>query len=78
MYVSGGGVNNKFLMDYMKKSLSDTEILKLDTKGITAQNKEAVLFAALANETYHGMTSNLPSVTGAKRDVILGKICLAS
>jgi len=78
MYVSGGGVNNKFLMDCMKKSLTGTKILKLDSKGITAQNKEAVLFAALANETYNGMTSNLPSVTGASRDVILGKICLAS
>jgi len=78
MYVSGGGVNNKFIMDYLKASLKETKVFKLDSKGITAKNKEAVLFAALANETYHGMTSNLPSVTGAKRDVILGKICLAS
>ena len=54
-----------------------TKILKLDSKGINSKNKEAVLFAVLANETYHGMTSNLPSVTGAKREVIQGKICLA-
>lgn len=77
LHISGGGAENKFLVQSISTYLPGTRILKLDSKGITAKNKEAVLFAILANETYNGMTSNLPSVTGAKREVIQGKICLA-
>ncbi len=77
LHISGGGAENKFLVESINSHMPGTKILKLDSKGITAKNKEAVLFAILANETYNGMTSNLPSVTGAKREVIQGKICLA-
>lgn len=77
LHISGGGADNKFLVESIAQYMPGTKILKLDSKGITAKNKEAVLFAVLANETYNGMTSNLPSVTGAKREVIQGKICLA-
>lgn len=77
LHISGGGAENKFLVESITSHMPGTKILKLDSKGITAKNKEAVLFAVLANETYNGMTSNLPSVTGAKREVIQGKICLA-
>jgi anhydro-N-acetylmuramic acid kinase len=77
LHISGGGAENIFLVQSISSYLPGTKILKLDSKGITAKNKEAVLFAVLANETYNGMTSNLPSVTGAKREVIQGKICLA-
>jgi anhydro-N-acetylmuramic acid kinase len=77
LHISGGGAENKFLVESIASHMPGTKILKLDSKGITAKNKEAVLFAVLANETYNGMTSNLPSVTGAKREVIQGKICLA-
>lgn len=77
LHISGGGADNKFLVERITDAMPGTKILKLDSKGINSKNKEAVLFAVLANETYHGMTSNLPSVTGAKREVIQGKICLA-
>jgi anhydro-N-acetylmuramic acid kinase len=35
---------------------------------------EALLFALLAYNTVHGIEGNLPSCTGAKEKVILGKI----
>jgi Predicted molecular chaperone distantly related to HSP70-fold metalloproteases len=38
--------------------------------------KEAIAFAVLANELISGNCTNLPSVTGAKRRVPLGKIVL--
>ena len=33
--------------------------------------------ALLAEETFHRRPGNLPSATGAKRPVILGKVCYA-
>jgi anhydro-N-acetylmuramic acid kinase len=36
--------------------------------------KEAIAFAVLANETLLGKPSNLPSVTGAQRPVLLGSV----
>jgi anhydro-N-acetylmuramic acid kinase len=42
--------------------------------GIDADAKEAVIFAVLAHESWHGRAGNLPSATGASRAVVLGKI----
>jgi anhydro-N-acetylmuramic acid kinase len=42
--------------------------------GYSSEAKEAVAFALLANETFHGHTSNVPMATGADSDVILGNM----
>ena len=70
----GGGVHNNFLMDMIKNKLPKITISTTEKYGISPDALEAVSFAILANETIHGNSSNLPSVTGAKRKVILGKI----
>ena len=70
----GGGVHNQFLMDRIKNKLSEITISTTEKYGISPDALEAVSFAILANETIQGSFSNLPSVTGAKRKVILGKI----
>ncbi len=72
----GGGIHNNFLMDRIKNKLSEITISTTEKYGISPDALEAVSFAILANETIHGNPSNLPSVTGAKRKVILGKIVL--
>ncbi|HID37931.1 MAG TPA: hypothetical protein EYP36_00245 [Calditrichaeota bacterium] len=59
--------------------LQDFELLpvKVTTEyGLDDTFKEAIGFAVLANETWHGQPSNVPRVTGAKHPAILGKICL--
>jgi len=77
LIISGGGAKNNFLY----KCLSDYFGSKIDIKiidemGVSAEAKEAVCFAMLANETIHGNLANIPLTTGASKATILGKICL--
>ena len=73
LYVSGGGVHNQIIMRRLGELLSDTAVEPVDNSGISADAKEAIAFAILANETLHGNAGNLPSATGASVRKILGK-----
>lgn len=72
--VSGGGARNDFLMEQLRSAIPELSIKQSDEYGLPAGAKEAVAFAILANETLHGHTGSLPSVTGASRPVVLGTI----
>ena len=76
LYVSGGGVHNQTIMRQLGELLSDTVVESVDNSGISADAKEAIAFAILANETLHGNAGNLPSATGASVRKILGKFVL--
>jgi anhydro-N-acetylmuramic acid kinase len=73
--VSGGGSDNIVIMNSLKSYFKNSIVKKLEYKGINSANKEAVLFAVLANETISQNYNNIPSSTGAKKQVLLGKIC---
>ena len=73
LYVSGGGVHNQTIMRRLGELLSDTAVEAVDNSGISADAKEAIAFAILANETLHGQAGNLPSATGASVRKVLGK-----
>ncbi|MCY4000876.1 MAG: anhydro-N-acetylmuramic acid kinase [Bacteroidetes bacterium] len=81
LIVSGGGAHNQALMDYLKDyfSLSKTPVVieTTDPYGIDADSKEALCFAVLAHETANGIPTSIPSVTGAHRSAVLGKLCMA-
>ncbi len=72
--ISGGGVRNPVLFQFLKDYLVDISISKVDDFGIPSDAKEALAFAILANETISGNPGNVPSATGAKESVVLGKI----
>lgn len=72
--MSGGGVHNPVLFRFLKDYLEDIKLRKADEFGIPSDAKEALAFAILANETICGNPGNVPSATGAKERVILGKI----
>jgi len=74
--LSGGGAKNPVLVEGLKKRLNQLEFSNSDNYGIPADAKEAIAFAILANELISGNFTNLPSATGAKRHVPLGKIVL--
>lgn len=74
LVVSGGGVHNRHLMQRLKELLPHLEVIPIDELGIPSDAKEALGFAILANETFELGTGNLPSVTGARHPVILGKV----
>jgi len=74
MIVSGGGVHNRTLMAYLQAFLPDVRIARSDEFGIDPDAKEAIAFAVLAHETWLRRAANLPSATGAKHAVILGKL----
>lgn len=73
--VSGGGSKNPFIIKALSGYFKGVKISEINRYGINSDNKEAVLFAVLANECLLGVSANMPSVTGAKGEVILGKIC---
>lgn len=57
LIVSGGGVKNKVLMQHIKERLnSNMHIEPIENFNLTADSKEAVLFALLANEMVCGST----------------------
>jgi len=73
LIVSGGGAHNRFLMERLA-ALLPTRVTTTAEFGIGVDTKEAILFALLAYQTHHGRAGNLPSATGARKSVILGKI----
>jgi len=72
--VSGGGIHNVKLMDLLKEKFSSVPVRSVEDFGLVSDTKEAVAFAVLANETVNGNPGNVPSATGAKYPVVLGKI----
>ncbi len=74
--VSGGGAHNRTLMAELARQLSPIPVRPFAAHGIDADAKEAVAFALFAVQTIHADTASLPSVTGAARAAVLGKICL--
>ena len=72
--VSGGGAHNSTMMGYLQAFLPDSKVRMSSEFGIDIDAKEAIAFAILAYETWHRRPSNLPSATGAKRAVVLGKV----
>jgi anhydro-N-acetylmuramic acid kinase len=76
LILSGGGARNATLVAMLAEDLTPLGIrLRFsDDFGLPSQAKEAVAFAVLAYETWNRRPSNVPSATGAKRAVVLGKV----
>jgi N-acetylmuramic acid 6-phosphate etherase len=72
--VSGGGAHNLALMGMLRDLLAPAEVQTSAAAGLPPDAKEAIAFAVLAYESWHGRPGNLPAATGARQPVILGSI----
>lgn len=73
--IGGGGAYNKTLMKFLRTYLpKHIELKTHEDYGISNNFKEVIAFALLGYCTYWRIPNNLPSCTGAKKRVILGKI----
>jgi anhydro-N-acetylmuramic acid kinase len=71
---AGGGTHNRQLMAQIAAFLPECRVTTTAEFGIDPDAKEAIAFAVLAYRTWKHRTGNLPSATGARRAVVLGKV----
>jgi len=74
IYVCGGGAHNLDLLERLRRSLPHCDIGTTAALGTDPDWVEAIAFAWLAKQTLDGRPSNLPAVTGAAGDRLLGAI----
>ena len=77
VYVCGGGALNDYLMSRLRTHLPQCSVETTASLGLEPTWVEAVAFAWLARQTLMGETGNLPAVTGASKNVVLGQVCFA-
>ncbi len=72
--VGGGGARNPVLMRMIRLAFGSIPVTTFEDHGYDSKAIEAMAFALLARDSYLGRPTNVPSATGAKKKVILGKI----
>lgn len=77
--ISGGGSYNSTLIDMIKEYVyrvfsSKVRVLTFEELGLSSDAKEATAFAVLAYQSFKGRKNNVPQITGAKKQVVLGDI----
>ncbi len=70
-YLCGGGTNNSYLCERMKQ-LTECPVFTTEALGADPQLVEAISFAWLGYRSLHHQTGNIPSVTGAVGERVLG------
>ncbi len=78
LIVSGGGARNRCLMAGLARRMPDVAVTDSQRAlDIPVLAKEAVAFALIGDATLRGEPGNVPSVTGASRRCVLGKVSAA-
>lgn len=72
--LGGGGRHNPVMVGMLQGLLAPAKVLTHEDIGLDSDFKEAMVFALLAYETWHGRPGALPALTGAKSASILGQI----
>lgn len=76
VFVCGGGAHNDALMRALRERLAGGTLGCTDELGVPGDWVEAMAFAWLAWQRWHGRSGNCPGVTGASRPAVLGGLWL--
>jgi anhydro-N-acetylmuramic acid kinase len=74
LWICGGGARNQHLVNGLRRALPKLSVAPLDQLGYSADDLEALAFAWLAYRHIQKLPGNLPAVTGAARQAILGSL----
>jgi anhydro-N-acetylmuramic acid kinase len=70
--LAGGGASNPTLVAMLRERL-DVPVRTFEEVGMVSSDREALSFAVMAYDGFHGRAGTLPSATGARRGVVAGK-----
>ncbi|RSU08846.1 anhydro-N-acetylmuramic acid kinase [Vagococcus elongatus] len=74
LIIGGGGSYNSELVKMITAELPEAQVMIQEDIGFSSEAKEAVAMVILGHRTMERLPSNVPSATGAAKEVILGKI----
>ncbi len=72
--LGGGGRHNPVMVGLLQALLAPAIVKTHEDIGMNSDFKEALVFALLAYETWHGRPATLPALTGARKPTVLGQI----
>lgn len=78
IYISGGGVHNRTLVNEISRRIPHSQILNFEQLGVHPDAKEALFFASMANELVCGNKFPVQDTTGKINLCSFGKISLAN
>jgi anhydro-N-acetylmuramic acid kinase len=70
----GGGARNPLLVAGLEQALPGRQVRTTAVYGVDPDAVEAITFAWLAKRRLDGLPGNIPAVTGAVREVVLGAV----
>ena len=72
LITAGGGSQNPVLTDELRRRCRGVQIDASSCLGVPTESREALVFALLAWWHHRGHPGNVPAVTGACRETVLG------
>ena len=72
--LGGGGRRNPVMVGMLRQLLAPAAVKTHEDIGMDSDFKEALVFALLAYETWHGRPATAPALTGARHASVLGSI----
>ena len=72
--LGGGGRHNPVMVAMLRDLLAPARVLTHEDIGMDSDFKEALVFALLAYESWHGRPGTMPAFTGARKAAVLGQI----
>ncbi len=72
--IGGGGRHNPVIVAMLRDLLAPARVLSHEDIGMNSDFKEALVFAVLAYESWHGRPGTMPAFTGASGAAVLGQI----